>query len=93
MDCFSINLSIRFLSPRKLLVFSVSGVRLGLSNDKLHEGLSFLCYESVSFQLYIMRAKLQSSPINLPCLDLCFAVLDTCTCPTFGGILDYSLYC
>lgn len=80
MDCFSINLSIQLLSPCKLLVFSVPGVRLELFNDELHEGLGFLCYESVSFQLYIMRAKLQSSPINLPCLDLCNALLQFWTC-------------
>lgn len=58
----------------------MSGVRLELFNDELREGLSFLCYESVSFQLYIMRAKLQSSPINLPCLYPCNALLQFWRC-------------
>lgn len=80
MDCFSINLSIQLLNPCKLFIFSVSGVRLELFNDELNVWLSFPYYESVSFQLYIMRAKLQSSPINLPCLDLCNALLQFWTC-------------
>lgn len=75
MDCFSINLSIQVLSPCKLFAPSTSGVRLELFNDALRKMLCFLCYEPVSFQPYIMRAKLQSSPIHLLCLELCKTVL------------------
>lgn len=75
MDCFSINLSIQVLSPCKLSASSTSGVRLELFNDALCEVLCFLCYEPVSFQPCVMKAKLQSSPIHLLCLDLCNTLL------------------
>lgn len=75
MDCFSINLSIQVLSLCKLSASSTSGVRLELFNDALHEVRSFLCYETVSFQPYFMRAKLQSPAIYLLCLDLCNTLL------------------
>lgn len=70
MDCFSIYLSIRVLSPCKLSASPASGVRLEMFNDALREVINFLCYEPVSLQPCIMRAKLQSSPIHLLCLDL-----------------------
>jgi len=75
MDFCSINLSIQVLSPYKLSYSSASGVRLELFSDALCEVLCFPCYEPISFQPYVMRAKLQSTPIHLLCLDLCNILL------------------